>query len=154
MINHWPFKRTSSSTSRPAPATREGFWGPAAATTVFFGDPEEPELAGDLAISLDTAAREAARLGHSLQDEVRVLLLHGALHLAGFDHDVDAGEMEAREAELRRELGLPGGLIARAKTKATIKNRIKQRPNAGILRSAQNDKSAKSGKPLRKRVRT
>jgi probable rRNA maturation factor len=126
---------------------------PAGATTVFFGDPGEPELAGDLAISLETAARQAARQGHSLQDEVRVLLLHGALHLAGFDHETDAGEMAAREADLRQELGLPNGLIARARTKVTTKNRIERRQGAGTLRSAQNGKSAKSGKPPRKRVR-
>jgi probable rRNA maturation factor len=71
-------------------------------------------VAGDLAISLETAARQAARFGHSLRDEVRVLLLHGVLHLAGFDHEEDAGEMAAREAELRRELGMKTGLIARA----------------------------------------
>jgi len=70
-------------------------------------------VAGDLAISLETAARQAKRFGHSLRDEVRVLLLHGVLHLAGFDHENDAGEMAAREAELRQELGLESGLIAR-----------------------------------------
>ena len=70
-------------------------------------------VAGDLAISLETAARQAARFGHSLRDEVRVLLLHGVLHLAGFDHEADEGEMASREAELRRELGLETGLIAR-----------------------------------------
>ena len=87
---------------------------PAGPTAVFFGDPDGPELAGDLAISLETAARQAKQFGHSLRDEVRVLLLHGTLHLAGFDHETDAGEMASREAELRRSLGLPSGLIARA----------------------------------------
>jgi len=72
-------------------------------------------VAGDLAISLETAARQAKQFGHSLRDEVRVLLLHGVLHLAGFDHERDAGEMAAREAELRRELRVETGLIARAK---------------------------------------
>ncbi len=91
---------------------------PAGASTVFFGDPDAPELAGDLAISLETAARQAARYGHSLQDEVRVLLLHGTLHLAGFDHEVDSGEMAAREAELRQQLGLPTSLIARVASPA------------------------------------
>ena len=71
-------------------------------------------VAGDLAISLDTAARQAKRFGHTLRDEVRVLLLHGVLHLAGFDHEADAGEMAAREAELRKELGLPASLIERS----------------------------------------
>jgi probable rRNA maturation factor len=69
--------------------------------------------AGDLAISLETAERQAAEHGHSLRDEVRVLLLHGLLHLAGMDHEVDGGAMAAREGELRRTLGLKRGLIAR-----------------------------------------
>jgi probable rRNA maturation factor len=69
--------------------------------------------AGDLAISLETAGRQAREFGISLRDEVRVLLLHGLLHLAGMDHEVDSGEMAAREAELRRKLRLPVGLIAR-----------------------------------------
>lgn len=69
--------------------------------------------AGDLAISLETAARQAQEHGHSLRDEVRVLLLHGLLHLSGMDHETDRGEMAAREAELRKMLRLPSGLIAR-----------------------------------------
>jgi probable rRNA maturation factor len=92
---------------------------PAGPTTVFFGEPGGPELAGDLAISLETAERQAEQFGHSLRDEVRVLLLHGTLHLAGFDHEVDAGEMAAREAELRQSLGLSAGLIARVSERAT-----------------------------------
>ena len=76
---------------------------------------ENPDgYAGDLAISLDTAARQAAAFGHSLRDEVRILLLHGLLHLTGMDHEVDGGEMAAREGELRRELRLPVTLIERA----------------------------------------
>jgi probable rRNA maturation factor len=71
------------------------------------------DIAGDLAISLETAAHQAAQFGHSLRDEVRILLLHGTLHLAGFDHEKDGGEMAAREAELRRQLRLPTSLIAR-----------------------------------------
>jgi probable rRNA maturation factor len=71
-------------------------------------------VAGDLAISLETAGRQAKQYGHSLRDEVRVLLLHGVLHVAGFDHETDRGEMATREAELRRELGLKAGLIGRS----------------------------------------
>ena len=79
-----------------------------------FPAPEEAEgVAGDLAISLDTAARQAAEHGHSLRDEVRILLLHGLLHLAGEDHEADAGEMAAREQALRKTLKLPLGLIER-----------------------------------------
>ena len=110
---------------------------PAGPTTVFFGEPKGPGLAGDLAISLEAAARQAERFGHSLGDEVRVLLLHGTLHLAGFDHETDAGEMAARETELRRKLGLTAGLIARASGAANGKNR--QKRNTEILSSAQND---------------
>jgi probable rRNA maturation factor len=70
-------------------------------------------FAGDIAISLDLAGRNAKRLGHSLADEIRVLVLHGILHLAGYDHEDDDGEMAARESELRRRLGLPEALIER-----------------------------------------
>ena len=75
------------------------------------------EFAGDLAISLDTAKRQAAAHGHTLRDEVRVLLLHGLLHLDGMDHETDGGEMAAKEAELRKRLRLPNGLIARVGAK-------------------------------------
>jgi probable rRNA maturation factor len=100
---------------------------PAGPTTVFFADPDAPQLAGDLAISLETAARQAEEFGHSLRDEVRVLLLHGILHLAGFDHEVDSGEMAAREDELRRKLRLPGSLIARVSPR-TRRSAFKQLP--------------------------
>ncbi|MGA8937614.1 MAG: rRNA maturation RNase YbeY [Acidobacteriaceae bacterium] len=70
--------------------------------------------AGDLAISLDTARRQAEEHGHALRDEVRVLLLHGLLHLSGMDHETDRGEMAEREGLLRARLRLPSGLIARA----------------------------------------
>jgi probable rRNA maturation factor len=80
-----------------------------------FPAPEEiaQDHAGDLAISLETANRQAAAYGHSLRDEVRILLLHGLLHLSGLDHEIDNGEMAAREAELRVELGLSNSLIER-----------------------------------------
>ncbi len=71
--------------------------------------------AGDIAISLETAARQAAEFGHSLQSEVKILLLHGLLHLNGMDHETDEGEMAARELKLRARLKLPAGLIARSK---------------------------------------
>ena len=71
-------------------------------------------VAGDLAISIETASREAERLGHSLDIELRVLLLHGTLHLAGYDHETDSGEMARKENALRKKLGLAEGLIARA----------------------------------------
>lgn len=72
------------------------------------------KMAGDLAVSVETAAREAKTLGHSLETELRVLLLHGVLHLAGYDHEADSGEMKRKEDTLRKKLGLTEGLIARA----------------------------------------
>jgi probable rRNA maturation factor len=93
---------------------------PAGVSTVFFGG---RELAGDLAISLETAGRQAVRYGHSLEDEVKVLMLHGVLHLAGFDHETDHGEMAACEAELRAKLGLTNNLIAR--TAKPTRKRVK-----------------------------
>jgi probable rRNA maturation factor len=71
------------------------------------------EHAGDLAISLETAARQAATYNHPLAAEVKILLLHGLLHLAGFDHETDHGEMATRETLLRTELRLPNTLIER-----------------------------------------
>jgi probable rRNA maturation factor len=79
--------------------------------------------AGDLAISLDMAARQASALGHSLADEVKVLILHGALHLAGFDHEADSGEMARLEKRLRKKFELPSGLIQRA---ADTKPRVRK----------------------------
>jgi probable rRNA maturation factor len=70
--------------------------------------------AGDIAISVDIAADNAERLGHSLAVEIKILMLHGMLHLAGYDHEHDNGEMARKEHKLRAELKLPDGLIARA----------------------------------------
>ena len=78
---------------------------------------EAEDMAGDIAISLETALRQAGEHGHSLRDEVRILLLHGLLHLAGEDHETDAGEMAAREAGLRQKLRLPTSLIARVQAR-------------------------------------
>jgi probable rRNA maturation factor len=73
-----------------------------------------PRVLGDIAISVEIAAANAAELGHSTEAEVKVLILHGLLHLAGYDHETDDGEMRTRETSLRRKLGLPVGLIERA----------------------------------------
>ena len=73
-------------------------------------------VAGDIAISAEVAAENARRFGHSAAAEVKILILHGVLHLAGFDHDHarDRGRMSRREESLRRRLGLPAGLIRRS----------------------------------------
>jgi len=68
---------------------------------------------GEIAISSDRAARQARRFGHSRFDEIRILMLHGVLHLVGMDHETDGGRMARAEARWRRRLDLPAGLIAR-----------------------------------------
>ncbi|MDR3736404.1 MAG: rRNA maturation RNase YbeY [Acidobacteriaceae bacterium] len=84
----------------------------------FPADDPGGKLAGDIAISLETAARQAAEFGHTLQSEVKILLLHGLLHLNGMDHETDEGEMAAQEMALRTRLKLSAGLIARAAKQA------------------------------------
>lgn len=71
-------------------------------------------IIGDLAISVPTARRQAADQGHALAVEIKVLILHGLLHLAGYDHETDAGEMARRERALRMRLALPPALIERS----------------------------------------
>ncbi len=78
-------------------------------------------VAGDLAISVPTARRQAAEHGHALTAELRVLILHGLLHLAGYDHEIDDGQMHRRERQLRARLGLPSGLIERSTRRSTIR---------------------------------
>jgi probable rRNA maturation factor len=84
----------------------------------FPADPNAPggeeKFAGDLSISVPTACRQALQQGHSLATEIKVLILHGVLHLAGYDHETDSGQMERRERTLRARLRLPGGLIERS----------------------------------------
>src|SRR6202158_3840043 len=70
-------------------------------------------LAGDIAISAEIAKQNARRLGHSAAQEIKILALHGVLHLVGYDHERDGGAMANKEAALRRSLGLPAGLIER-----------------------------------------
>jgi probable rRNA maturation factor len=76
--------------------------------------PGSEEIAGDLAISVTTALSQAKEHGHSLTTEIKVLILHGFLHLAGYDHETDNGKMARRELLLRARLRLPQGLIERA----------------------------------------
>jgi probable rRNA maturation factor len=71
------------------------------------------EVAGDLAISVDTARRQSGEQGHPLSTEIKVLILHGLLHLVGYDHETDTGQMARRERLLRARLNLPLGLIER-----------------------------------------
>lgn len=89
------------------------FRGHDAPTDVLSFPSPQPDYAGDIAISTETAGRQARARRHALDTELRILLLHGLLHLAGHDHETDQGEMRRREQALRRQLGLPPGLIER-----------------------------------------
>jgi probable rRNA maturation factor len=77
---------------------------------------DKEKYAGDLAISVPTARRQGSACGHPLSTELKVLILHGLLHLAGYDHESDTGQMARRERRLRAQLGLPQGLIERAES--------------------------------------
>jgi len=81
------------------------------------------ESAGDIAISAEIAGNNARRYGHSLAEELKILVLHGLLHLAGYDHERDNGTMLRREQRLRRELGLASALTERADPAAAAKPR-------------------------------
>ncbi len=87
--------RSTDVLSFPAPRSRAGF-------------------AGDIAISAEIAARNARALGHPLAVEVKILVLHGLLHLRGYDHERDNGRMARREQQLRKQFCLPDALIERA----------------------------------------
>ena len=70
---------------------------------------------GDIVIASGVAKKQAKAAGHSLNTEIRVLALHGLLHLLGYDHDADDGKMAKVEARLRKKAGLREGLIERVK---------------------------------------
>lgn len=78
---------------------------------------------GDIVIAAGVAARQAAEAGHGLQTELRILALHGLLHLLGYDHARDGGRMARVEARLRRRGGLPHGVIERARGRRTGRTR-------------------------------
>lgn len=80
--------------------------------------------AGEIAISADIALDNARRLGHPAAAEVKVLVLHGILHLAGFDHERDNGQMARKEAILRRALRLPSSLTERGSTGSLVRTRL------------------------------
>ena len=80
----------------------------------FPADPDgAKQFAGEIAISAEIASHNARRLGHSPAEEVKILVLHGVLHLRGYDHECDNGQMARREQQLRAKLRLPLGLIER-----------------------------------------
>lgn len=85
-----------------------------AATVTERLSPKNTQPLGSLAISYQRAAAQARQLGHSLEQEIQILMLHGLLHLLGFDHETDRGRMARVEADWRQRLALPVGLIERA----------------------------------------
>jgi probable rRNA maturation factor len=68
---------------------------------------------GDIVIATGVATRQADEVGHPVSTELKVLALHGLLHLLGYDHETDTGEMARLEARLRKKAGLDAGLISR-----------------------------------------
>ena len=68
---------------------------------------------GSIVISVDTAKKEAKKFGHSVEDEIKLLFIHGLLHLLGYDHEVDNGEMREKEKEIIEKFNLPKSLIVR-----------------------------------------
>ena len=68
-------------------------------------EPDELNL-GDIAVSVDTAAAQAKENGLEFENEIQQLILHGLLHLSGYDHETDNGEMNRLELKLRRTLGI------------------------------------------------
>jgi probable rRNA maturation factor len=92
--------------------------------------PAAKGIAGDLVISVETALRQAEERHHALEMEVKVLLLHGLLHLAGYDHETDNGTMRRKEMRLRRELGLSEGLIERTQANLTGRKTAARRVGA------------------------
>ncbi len=71
---------------------------------------------GDIAISLGRARAQAREFGHTIEQEVQILMLHGVLHLCGQDHETDSGAMARAEKRWRAKLGLPNGLIERVRS--------------------------------------
>ncbi len=80
-----------------------------------FPQPGHTGWLGDIAISVDRAAEQARRFGHSLAKEIQILMLHGVLHLLGMDHERDRGRMSRAERAWRKRLGLPQALTERSR---------------------------------------
>lgn len=91
---------------------------------------------GDIAISAEIAIENARRYGHNALDELKILVLHGMLHLAGYDHESDSGRMAATELKLRAQLKLPTSLIERAHSgeNKTVKPAINTKTKTGNSR--------------------
>ena len=88
------------------------------------GPDAQKQFAGEIAISAEIATKNALTLGHSAAEEVKILVLHGVLHLRGYDHECDNGQMARREKQLRAKLHLPLGLIERTDSRRDSRPRL------------------------------
>jgi probable rRNA maturation factor len=87
-----------------------------ATDVIAFPEPGPDDFLGELAISVERASEQAKRFGHSVEQEVGILMLHGLLHLLGMDHEKDRGRMARTETRWRKKLGLPAGLVERVRS--------------------------------------
>ncbi len=94
-------------------ALNRQFRGKDVVTDVLSFPAESRGFLGDIVIAAGVAKRQATAANHDIRTEIRVLALHGLLHLLGYDHDADDGKMARAEARLRKKTGLPQGLIER-----------------------------------------
>jgi len=95
-------------------ALNRQFRGKDKVTDVLSFPSDERSFMGDIVVASGVAKQQAKAAGHSVQTEIRVLALHGLLHLLGYDHEHDDGKMARFEAKLRKKAGLKEGLIERA----------------------------------------
>ena len=82
---------------------------------------------GDIAVSADMVLANARRYRHPAAQEIKVLILHGMLHLAGYDHENDDGQMARKENKLRAKLKLPASLIDRTQTPENVLDGARRR---------------------------
>jgi probable rRNA maturation factor len=91
---------------------------------------ESTTLAGEIAISAGIARHNARLLGHSLAEEIKILVLHGLLHLAGYNHERDDGKMAREECRLRKRFALPAALLERSQGPRRRPRRAKRSPGS------------------------
>ena len=80
---------------------------------------------GEIAISIERASAQAVQHGHSCSEEIKILMLHGVLHLLGLDHETDRGKMARTEERWRAKFSLPQSLVARSRAVAGLSRRAK-----------------------------
>jgi probable rRNA maturation factor len=97
--------------------------------------------AGDIAISADIARHNARLLGHSPGEEIKILALHGLLHLAGYNHELDNGRMAREECRLRKSLQLPMALLERSTDPPRDRPKVNRSPSRAADRKTRNLRS-------------